>query len=743
MILLAELDLSLPFENPVLIFSLILFIILFTPLLLARLRIPQLIGLILAGALIGPNGLHIMERDSSIQLFGTVGLLYIMFLAGLEIDLGDFKKNSRKSMVFGLFTFLIPMLLGILAGIYILQFSVLASVLLASMFASHTLIAYPAVSKLGVAKNKAVNITVGGTMITDTLALLTLAVVVGMSTGEINAQFWIRLGISILLFGLVVLLVFPIIGRWFFKRFDDNISQYIFVLGIVFMGAFLAEAAGIEAIIGAFLAGLALNRLIPHTSPLMNRIEFVGNALFIPFFLIGVGMLIDFSAFVENLNTIIVAVTMTIVATLAKFLAAWATQKTFSFSRIERNLIFGLSNAQAAATLAAVLVGYNTIIGQTPEGADIRLLNATVLNGTILMILVTCTIASFVTERAAQKLADEEAATGGDGALETGERILIPINNLENVDELINLSITVKSKKNRGNLYALNVIDQKHQNDEVVEKNAQKILHKAVVAASATDNQVHELLRYDLDIVNGINNVVREQKITDIIIGLHQQGGISDSFLGKLTEGILTSCSATTLIYKPFQPLTTIIRYIIVVPAHAEKEVGFPFWLIRAWNIGRNTGAKLLFYASPEALAFIKQVHDKHPIEAEFYEFTDWNEFLVLAREVKKNDTLMIVMSRQGHPSFSQMMTKIPGYLNKYFTENNFVLLYPMQLGLAGSQESNVRTMAIADTLSEDLEKTDEVGKTITAMLPGKGGQSGRGPIRRLPAQRSGKSVRE
>jgi Kef-type K+ transport system membrane component KefB/nucleotide-binding universal stress UspA family protein len=716
MILLSELNFSLPLENPVLIFSIILFIILFTPIILARLRIPQLIGLILAGALIGPNGLYIMQRGESIELFGTVGLLYIMFLAGLEIDLGDFKKNSRKSMVFGMFTFLIPMALGTLAGLYILGFSVPASVLLASMFASHTLIAYPIVSKLGVAKNRAVNITVGGTMITDTLALLTLAVIVGMSTGEISTQFWIRLGLSVLAFGLIVLLVFPIIGRWFFKRFDDNISQYIFVLGIVFMGAFLAEAAGIEAIIGAFLAGLALNRLIPHTSPLMNRIEFVGNALFIPFFLIGVGMLIDFASFVEDFETIFVAIVMTIVATVSKFLAAWLTQKTFKFSSIERNLIFGLSNAQAAATLAAVLVGYNIVLGESPEGAPIRLLNESVLNGTILMILVTCTIASFVTQKGAQQQAAAETVEGADVETEIEERILIPINNIENVEELVNLSITVKSKLNKSGLYALNIIDENNAGG-VVEKNARKILNKATVVAAATDNQVQELLRYDLNVVNGINNVIREHKITDMIIGLHQQQGISDTFLGNLTEGILTKCNTTTLIYKPFQPLSTIKRYIIVVPDHAERELGFPFWLIRAWNIGKNTGAKLIFFGSNSTLAYLKEVHAKHPIEAEFHVFTDWSEFLVLAREVKIDDNLMIVMSRRHYPSFNHMMAKIPNYLNKYFKENNFILVYPIQLGVSGIHNYNAQDASVADSLTEGLEKFDEVGKTLKNMF--------------------------
>ncbi|HRQ31425.1 MAG TPA: cation:proton antiporter, partial [Saprospiraceae bacterium] len=356
-------EMTLPLENPVLKFLIILLIILIAPILLNKLKIPHLLGLIIAGAIIGPHGFFLIERDSGIILSGTAGLLYIMFLAGLEIDLAEFKKNSGKSLIFGMYTFLIPMILGIVVGIWVLKYSIPTSVLLASMFASHTLIAYPIISKLGIAKNKAVNITVGGTMITDTLALLVLAVIVGMTAGEVNTAFWVRLSVSLIVFASIVMLVFPLIARWFFKKYEDSVLQYIFVLVMVFMGSVLAEIAGVEAIIGAFLSGLALNRLIPHTSALMNRVEFVGNAIFIPFFLIGVGMLIDYRAFFMDIETIKVGTIMVVVATLAKFLAAWLAQKTFGFSVDQRRLIFGLSNAQAAATLAAVLVGYNIILG--------------------------------------------------------------------------------------------------------------------------------------------------------------------------------------------------------------------------------------------------------------------------------------------------------------------------------------------------------------------------------------------
>jgi len=709
--------LNLPLEDPILIFTLILFIILFSPILLNKIKIPHLIGLIIAGVLIGPHGLNLMARDSSIVLFGTVGLLYIMFVAGLEIDLADFRKSLWKSIVFGAYTFVIPMALGTVTGLYLLGFGWSTSVLLASMFASNTLITYPIVSKLGITKDKAVTVSIGGTLITTVLALLVLAVIVRMETGESTQTFWWGLSASIIAFVLLIMFVFPLIGRWFFKRFDDNVSQYIFVLGMVFLGAFSAQVAGIEGIVGAFLAGLALNRLIPKTSPLMNRIEFVGNALFIPFFLIGVGMLINYRAFVSDWETIKVAVVMSVVATLSKFLAAWITQRTFRFSADQRRLIFGLSNAQAASTLAAVLIGYNVIIGQDAFGEPVRLLNDAVLNGTILMILVTCTIASFVTQKGAQNIARAESVSEEDmPENEIEERILIPLSNERNVEELINLSTAVKSKNKNSRLIALNVITSGHVN-KTAEKDAQKIIDKAIKTASATDNHLTPLLRYDLNIVNGISNVVKEQKITDLIIGLHEKKGISDSFLGMLTEGILTKCNTTTMIYKPFQPLATIKRYVVVVPPNAENESGFFFWLIRVWNMGLNTGAKLVFYASEDTIAFLRHMQEEQPLEAEFNLFADWDDFLVFSRYVQADDKLIIVMSRRTHPSYHDAMTKIPAYLNKYFEQNSYVLVFPMQLGVADYQLINMRNPSMMEPFVEHVERLDNFRKMIGQFL--------------------------
>jgi len=647
-------------------FLILFVIVLLAPIIFNKIRIPSLIGLIIAGAVIGPYGVGLMLRDSNMIMLGNAGLLYIMFLAGIEIDVAEFRKNSAKSLVFGMLTFSIPMIIGTFAGLYLLNLTLISSILLASMFASHTLVAYPIISKLGAGKNRAVTVAVGGTMITDTLALLVLAIIVSMNEGQVTPAFWTQMTLSLILFSLVVVFLFPVVGRWFFKKFHDSTSQFIFVLTMIFLGGFLAELAGIEAIIGAFLAGLSMNRLIPHVSSLMNRIGFVGNAIFIPIFLISVGMLIDYQAFITGFETLKVAVVMTVVAILAKFLAAWATQKIYGYTKAERMLIFGLSNAQAAATLAAIMVGHR-----------VGLLDDSILNGTIVMILVTCTVASF----RAQKGAVEVSLSEGMVKEEEGnpdERILIPIANKDTLRDLIDLSLTIKSKANVDNVYALNIIKSTEATSET-EKASEKLLEEAVMLGAGADTAIQPLQRYDMNVLNGILGVVKKYAITDIVMGLHVKQQISESFLGNLVEGVLNKCQSTLFVYKAIQPLGTIKRRLVIIPPNADREVGFSLWLSKIWNLGRNSGGKLSFYAANEILDTLRYVHKIHPIDAEFNEFSDWREFVKLAKEVGKNDGLVIVMSRQRKISYDPVMRNIPDYINKHFKDTNFMLLYPVQ----------------------------------------------------------------
>lgn len=675
MILLSIHNLSLPIEDPVLKFLLVLVIILAAPLLLNKIKVPHLLGLIIAGAVIGPNGFNVLSRDSSIVVTGTTGLLYIMFLAGLEIDMGDFKKNKWKSLTFGLYTFIVPFVLGYLGGYYLLHFSMLTSILFASLFSSHTLIAYPLVSKLGIAKNKAVNITVGGTMITDILALLVLAVIVGMSQGDVGTEFWVKLSVSFVVFALIVLIVFPIIGRWFFKKVDDKISQYIFVLVMIYLAAMLAELAGVEAIIGAFFAGLALNRLIPHTSSLMNRVEFVGNAIFIPFFLISVGMLIDFKVFFKSWETLEVAGIMLVASIGGKYLSAVATQKTFRLTKEEGKLIFGLSSASAAATLASVMVGYNIILSETETGEPVRLLNEHVLNGSILLILISCTISSFISMASAQKIAESDNEDTVSGNSHEEENILLAINHEETVERMVNLGILIKAHSNTEDLFALNVINEDKNESSV--KNAEKLLHQATDTAAAADVKLQALKRYDNDVINGVNNVIKEQKITDLIIGLEDEKGFSPSFVYNLYNGYLQNDDVNVLVYHAAQPLSTIKRYAVMIPENAHKEAGFFHALLRVWNIARNSGATIVFYAPENILDILQKIIKKANIEAEFIIMNTWQDGEKTATQLKDNDALILFMAKRGMKSYIPRMRLIPELLNRYLNDNNYLLVFP------------------------------------------------------------------
>lgn len=678
-VILSNLEFTLPLRNPVMIFSLVLFIILFAPILFNKIKVPHIIGLIIAGVIVGPYGLNLLTRDSSIVLFGTVGLLYIMFLAGLEIDLSEFKKNRNKILVFGLTTFLLPLVVGSLASYYVLGYGLLSSVLLASMFSTHTLIAYPIASRYGISKNRAVTLTVGGTMITDILALLILAAVAGITKGDVSSSFWVQLGGSCIVFVCIVFFLFPPVIRWFFKKFEDSISQYIFVLAIVFLSSFLAEAAGIEAIIGAFFSGLVLNKFVPHSSPLMNRIDFVGNALFIPFFLIGVGMLVDVSVLFKGVGALKVAGVIVFVAVATKYLAAWFTQKAFKLSPAEGQMIFGLSTSHAAATLAIILVGYNIIVGETPAGEPIRLLNEDVLNGTIILILVSCAISSFVVEKASQSLALEEESM--DLAAENSdERILISLAYPETVQDLVDMGLILKPRKSNIPVYALHIVSDENSSGST-QVAGRKMMDKAISHAAASENTLEPLTRYDINVSNAITYTIKEHAITDVLIGLHRQSS-EIQFLGPVAGNILQRVNETVYIYKPLQPINTLKRIVAAIPPKAELEPGFIHWIGKVYNIAREAALPLVFYANDatiEAIQTVDQTRNTIVVKT-FNTFRNWEDFLILSRELKQNDLFLIVSSRKGHISYTRELDKLPYYLHQYFNNFSLLIIFPKQL---------------------------------------------------------------
>lgn len=664
-----------PLENPVIIFSLILFIILIIPNILNRIKIPGIIGLIIAGIIIGPKGLNFfIEEDSFVEIFSTIGLLYIMFIAGLELDLNLFKANRNKSIAFGFLTFIIPLGLGFPIFYYLLHpidpnIDVNASLLIASMFATHTLLTYPIVSKLGISKNRAVAITVGGTILTDTAVLLLLAVIIGSHNGNLSKEFWIQLVISLILFSAVMFIVMPRIAKWFFRKLEsEKHSHFIFVLSVVFFASFLAEVAGLESIIGAFFAGLALNKLIPASSALMNRIEFIGNSLFIPFFLISVGMKVDLGVIFEGPTALIIAAVLTTVALAGKWLAAWATQLIFKFTKTDRQLIFGLSSAHAAATLAVIMVGVN-------EG----ILDDNVLNGTIILILVTCIVASFATEKAAVKavLEGEQALPDEDDNKHKDEQILIPIANPKNMSKVLEFAILIKDKKSKNPLDILTVVPNDTE-AEINIKKANEGLEEFIKDATASDTQADIISTIDHNPGSGMARMAKETMADIILLGWPRRIGFIDKLIGEKLDLVLKT-DKLLFICDFHTPMIDNKKIAVAVPPFAELEMRFELWVDKVTELAKELSLPLVFFCNETTEKTLKKMADDKGVgkNTSFELLDDWNDFLILSRSVGENDLFILVSARRGSVSYLHIQDNLPTRMERYFTNNNKIIVYP------------------------------------------------------------------
>lgn len=712
-----NLGINFPITDPTWIFFLVLMIILFAPILLGRLRIPHIIGMILAGVAIGKYGFNILERDSSFELFGKVGIYYIMFLAGLEMDLENLKKNIGRALVFGALTFIIPFAIGMAVGMYVLNFSIGASLLLSCILASHTLVAYPIVGRYGLSSKASVSISIGGTMFALTVALFALAGVSGMFKGELDSSSWILFMLKCIVYCVFVFMVFPRFARWFFRTYEDNVMQYIFVLSLVFLSAALAELAGLEGIFGAFLAGLVLNRLVPRVSPLMNRTEFVGNALFIPYFLIGVGMLINLGALFSGWNTIKVVLVMVLVATFTKWLAAWLTQKVYHMSVAARQMMFGLSNAHAAGALAMVMVG--TKIEIAPGEF---LMNEDMLNGVVIMILISCIISSVITEHAARTMALSETNDDMEALKKKEEeRMLVAISNPETVESLVNMALMMREPKSKRELLGVTVAveyDEAKKQGKLAEQ--RRNLERAARIASAVDVPMKTRCRLSTNIVSGILHTVSEMNASEIVLGLHRKHGLLDSFLGNFTQSLLNGTHRQLMIVKSLVPANVMRRIVVAVPPNAEYEAGFYKWVERIARIGVQLGCRVHFWGHTDTLprikGFIHKFYDG--VRTEYTVLDDWNDLLLLTGHINYDHLLVIVSARKGSISYQSSFEELPNQITRYFSDNSLMLVYPDQLGdpLDGMTFSSPRSQSenrIYDNVSKWVYRWFKKGEEV------------------------------
>lgn len=666
-----------PITDPTLIFFVVLMLILLSPIIMGRLRIPHIIGMVLAGVLVGEYGLDILKRDASFELFGKVGLYYIMFLAGLEMDLEGFNKNKGHVAIFGLMTFVTPFILTFYMGVYLLHYSTMSSLLLGCIMSSSTLIAYPIVGRYGLSQHTASTLSVGGTMIALLLSLVIMAMIVNSFQGGSGGAFWVWFLLKLALYigGLIWLI--PRITRWFLRRYADAVMQFIFVLGVLFFSAALSDIIGLEGIFGAFFSGLILNRFIPRLSPLMIHIEFTGNALFIPYFLIGVGMLINVRLLFEGGHIIWVVLCIVFFGTFGKAVAAYLAGFLFKLPRNMANMMFGLTSAHAAGAIAIVMVGMKL---ETSPGH--YLFNDEVLNGIVIMILFTCVISTIVTERAAQQIRltkkeePEMVRVNGD------ERILIPVKYPEYADNLLSLAMMMRNAKLKSEIVGLNVVYD-DVNAVANQEEGKRLLEHLQKQASSVNVPMVTQVRIAANIANGIKHAFKEFQASEIVMGLHARQVITKGFWGQFTQSLYNGLSRQISIARIVQPLNTIRRIQVAVPSRAEFEPGFYRWLERISRLASNTDCRIVFHGRQETIDLIRSyIRNRHAnVRAEYAEMEHWNELPRLATEVKEDHLFVIIAARKGTISYKNAMERIPDEVNKFFKGKTLMIIFPDQYG--------------------------------------------------------------
>jgi len=695
-------------KDPTLIFFVVLLVILLAPIVMSKLRIPHIIGMVLAGVLIGEHGFNLLQRDISFEVFGQVGLYYIMFLAGLEMDLESVKKNSKRLLIFGFLTCLVPLVLTYLMSITILGYSGQASFLLGCIMASNTLVAYPIIGRYGLQKNSSVMISVGSSMLSLFMALVMLAGLVGSFSPDSGFLFWVFFLFKIAAFCAGSILLIPRLARYFLRRYSDAVMQYIFVISVMFLSAALSAFIGLEGIFGAFFSGLILNRYIPHVSPLMNRTEFIGNAIFIPYFLIGVGMLINLNTLADGAEIWGIVLLIAFIGTFGKALAAYLSALLFKLTKAEGHMMFGLTSAHAAGAIAMVMVGRRLLMDDGTALADDNM-----LNGVVIMILVTCIISTMMTEKASKEIVfSERAVPDLKKPQQDDEKIMVCVKYPEIAPQLLELAQLTRNQKLKRELVALNVVYD-GENSAQEREQGMRLLEQLQRQASASEMQVQTQVRLATNIANGIKHAFRESGCSEIVMGMHVHTEVTKKFWGEFIQSLYNGLNRQILLMRFTQPLSTLRRIQVAVPSRAEFEPGFNRWLERLCRFAGQLDCRIQFHGRHESLTLIEQyVNNQHPnVRAEYTYMAHWNELPQLASHIGTDNLLVVVTARKGTISYKAALDRLPDELTKYFSGTNLMIIFPDQYGntkeekMSFTEAQHHEENSIYDTLMNWINK--------------------------------------
>ena len=696
-----------PITDPTLIFFVVMLIILFAPIVMGKLRIPHIIGMVLAGVAVGQYGLNILVRDDSFELFGKVGLYYIMFLASLEMDIEGVRRNKGRFGVFGLLTFAVPSVMTYVACITVLHYSVLASLLLGCIMASNTLIAYPIVGRYGLQRKPSVTLSVGSSMISLLMALVSLAAIVASYGGNTGVMFWVLFVGKFVGYCVLMALLIPRLARWFLRRYSDAVMQFIFVMSMLFMSAALSEAVGLEGIFGAFVAGLILNRFIPHVSPLMNRIEFIGNALFIPYFLIGVGMLINLQLLFAGGGILGVVIMIVVFGTVGKAVAAYLASWLFRLPLSSGNMMFGLTSAHAAGAIAMLMVGMKMEVAP-----GVPLVTDDMLNGVVIMILFTCIISTIVTERSAQQITLRDKEMPEDStASNSEEKVLIPMKYPEYAQRLVNLAMMMRNPKNNTQFVGLNVV---YDDDDMLrnQEQGQRLLERMAQYSAATDIHMQTQVRVAANIANGIRHAYKEFRATEILIGMHMHPEVSQKFWGEFHQSLFNGLNSQIIMARLTQPLTTIRRIQVAVPSRAQFEPGFYRWLERLCRLGSNLECHTEFFGREDVLPLIENyvLSRHHDMRVSYTKMAHWAEMPNLAASISPDNLFVVVTARKGTVSYKNALEFLPDEITRHFSGTNIMIIFPDQHGdamdeMTFAQPQHTEDQSAYETIGEWIKK--------------------------------------
>ncbi len=663
---------ALPLEEPVLVFALAMAVFLLGPLTIRRLGQPGIVGILLLGVFLGPGGTGIMDHVDAIELLGTVGLVYLLFTVGLELDLRRLKSDPGAATMFGLASFGVTFIVGIAVCLSVLGLGLWASVLLSAVFASHTLLAYPIVNQYGITDNDAVTAVFGGILFTDTLALVVLAISLGAVGDGLTIGLLVSIVLSLAILFVVVWLTVQPASRWFFRNFnEESYFEFLFVMLVVFSAGGLAEVLDLSPILGAFIAGLALNQLIPDGGPLRNRVEFIGNAFFIPFFLLHVGMLVDLHLLFEGFSTLFVATVITGTMVLTKAISAGAIGYVQNYSTDEIGTIFGLSIGQAAAALAITLVGY-----------DVGLFGETILNAVVLMLLFTAVLSPFVTKRFGNALALSKAVDDGDDRVED-PNVLLPLSHhAEQQRRLVELSFVFKAAETTEPVHLLSVVQPDGSDDtEQAVASTQAELERFTEIGDEAEIPVEAETRVSRNIASGIVRGSIETQADLILMGWDAQRSMQDRIFGTTIDRVLTLTRLPVLIARLGHPVNTTERIHLLLPAGIEHHEGFFEALHFAKRMSDRIGAELVVVPVGITDHQFGRLFDlvQPQIEATFSPEPNWESvYQSLLVESGKDDLAVVLSPREGDVGWVPDLKRAPKRLDS-LPHESFVVIHPRQ----------------------------------------------------------------